>query len=332
MLPFEDLSCPPIGEPLKYVDGADRTVEIPTIKHISANASVRIPLSQLLRVNPAAGIDLKALPKAATAPLQDNYIPKQETIDDPDVGGRVTICVLFYGDFYDLHKKCLTAILETVPAGRRDLRVASNAVCAATEAMLDAYTNAGVITKHYHHTENAYKYPVMREMFWDVDCPITTKWVIWFDDDSICDVDPAWLSVLATSITIHHKPNNAHMFGASYIWTTNEQQRKILQSRPWYRQKPWRDKNGKPANPGQKIIFAVGGFWAITHEAIIKSDIPDLGTGLLHNGGDWQIGEQLYQAGFGLKLFNGKKQVVRTSSVARRGETTPTIDKLPRST
>jgi hypothetical protein len=79
---------------------------------------------------------------------------------------------------------------------------------------------------------------------------------------------------------------------------------------------------------GNRIIFTTGGFWAITTEAMRAADIPDLGTGLTHNGGDWQIGEQIYQAGYGIKQFNGKKQFVRTSSVDRRGVTKPTIDQV----
>jgi len=332
-LPFEDLSCKPIGDTLEYERGDGNAVKIPVITEslpVSLTLAGTIRLNQRITVNPDAGIDLAALPKAATAPLQDNYIPKQNVLDHPDVGGKVTICVLFYGDYYAMHKQCLNAILATVPEGRRDLRVASNAVCATTEAMLDAYVNAGVITKYYKHAENAYKYPVMREMFHDESCPITTKWVLWFDDDSICDVSPTWLATLGTSMATHHRANNVHMFGARYIWTANDRQRQILSSRPWFSGKPWRNAKGEPAADGKKIIFAVGGFWAITNDAIQKADIPDLGTGLTHTGGDWQIGEQLYQAGFELQSFNGKKQPVRTSSAPRRGAVMPTIDMVAR--
>ena len=117
------------------------------------------------------------------------------------------------------------------------------------------------------------------------------------------------------------------MFGSRLIWTLSPAQKAIFQSRKWFTGKPWQNAGGKPVPAGTKITFATGGFWAITHEAIIRCDIPDLTTGLTHNGGDWQIGCQLYQQGMGLKQFNGNKQFVNTSSVPRRGITVPTINK-----
>lgn len=253
-------------------------------------------------------------------------------LDHPAVGGKLTACILFYGgeEFYELHKRCLESFLASTPSHRIDLRVGSNALNAKSLAMIEKYVEQGFITKHYRHDDNAYKYPVMREMFFDPEHPITTKWVLWFDDDSICDVEPSWLNILAIHIAQNQKVDKmpVHMVGAKYTWTMNNKQKEVFTSRPWYKGRPFRQANGQPSPNGNKIIFATGGFWAITHEAIVACDIPDLGTGLTHTGGDWQIGEQLWQGGFGLKQFNGKKQFVRTSSVDRRGATMPTVDQV----
>lgn len=297
-------------------------------QRLKTTASVVIPKGVPIKINPRARINTSDGKKPGTRPGGNTNFIQDDIADHPAFGGKVTVCVLCYGDHHDLHKKCITSILATIPGKRLDLRVATNAAVQPTIDMIDEYVRQGFITKHYRHDNNDYKYPVMREMFWDKSHPITTKWVLWFDDDSICDVDPNWFNILATHISQHHKGNEAHMIGASFTWTTNARQRAIFASRPWYKNRPWRTQDGKPSPNGNRIIFAAGGFWAITLEAIRAADIPDLGTGLTHNGGDWQIGEQLYQAGYGLKQFNGQKQFVRTSSVPRRGVTMPTVDQV----
>jgi hypothetical protein len=284
-----------------------------------------------IRVNPQANLEGrkknngKAIHVATVPGVPHATVVSQDpaVFDHPDVGGKFTVCALFYGPdrFFDLHQRCLNSIISTVPRNRLDLRVGSNELNKKSLAMIRGYVKQGIITKHYEHRENVWKYPVMREMFHDPSCPIDTKWVLWFDDDSICDKTPAWSNILAQAIIQHHRANNAHMFGAPYVWNLKAGQKEWLESRPWYRGKAWRLHNGKPAPNGNKIVFCTGGFWAITNEAIKNCNIPDVGIG--HNGGDVTIGEQLYQGGYGMKAFNGKKQFVHTSSVPRRGVTMP---------
>lgn len=305
----------------------------PQVKTNIPKGSIVLPAGVPLVINPRAKVNMldpdarKRVPEAPGATQAFNDVT---VIDHPDVGGKYTVCMLFYGgeEHHEMHKRCLNSFLATVPHDRIDLRVGSNALNQKSLDMIEEYVQKGFITKHYRHDTNDFKYPVMREMFFDKDHPITTKWVIWFDDDSICDVNPQWLNILSIHISQNHRSVNAHMIGAKYTWTLNDKQKQVFSSRPWYRGKPWRANDGNPSPNGNKVIFATGGFWAITHEAIVGADIPDLGTGLTHTGGDWQIGEQLYQAGYGLKQFNGKKQFVRTSSVARRGVTHPTVDQI----
>jgi hypothetical protein len=81
---------------------------------------------------------------------------------------------------------------------------------------------------------------------------------------------------------------------------------------------PFRDKSGKP-DPvnGNRVHFCTGSFWALWREAIYICDIPD--RRLCHNGGDWVIGEQLYQNGLRIKNWNASKSIVNWSSVPRRG-------------
>jgi len=265
-------------------------------------------------------------PEVAHAPGVPHtaVVPQDPGIfDHEDIGGKFTVFVLLYGPekLYDLHQRCLTSLVGTVPAGRVDIRVGSNELNPKSVALIRGLQDQGLITKHYQHRENAFKYPVMREMFFDKAHPIETKWVLWFDDDSICDKTPAWLNILAQAIIQHHRRDHAHMFGAPFVWTLQGGQKQWFEQANWWKGKPWRLHNGKPSPNGNKIIFCTGGFWAITHEAIVRCDIPDKRLG--HNGGDYTIGEQLYQGGYKMKSFNAKKQFVHTSSVKRRGVTQP---------
>lgn len=307
------------------------TSAVDTVKKNRTTTSIVLPKGVPLKINPRANVRVRdSNVPTATRPGQSPDFSDTKILDHDAVGGKFTAFILFYGgeEHYDLHRRCLSSFLATTPSERIDLRVGSNALNQRSVDMIEDFVAKGFISKHYRHPENDYKYPVMREMFRDPDNPINTKWLLWFDDDSICDVEPNWLNILGTHIAQHHRGKDAHMIGAKYVWTTNERQRQSIESRPWYRGRPWREQNGSPSPNGNKIIFATGGFWALTAEAMHAADIPDLGGGLTHTGGDWLIGEQLYQAGYGMKQFNGKKQFVRTSSVDRRGVTMPTIDKV----
>jgi len=302
-----------------------------------AQASVKVPkgmtpqefLSKAnVRVNSGAKMegrgpnhDATVVAHAPGAP-HPAVVPQDPGIfDHEDIGGKFTVCVLLYGPekLYDMHHRCLSSIVGTCPGDRIDLRVASNQLNKKSLAMVQGYVDQGIITKHYHHPNNDFKYPVMREMFHDKSHPINTKWVIWFDDDSIADRTPAWLNILAQAIIQHHRRDHAHMFGAPFVWTLQGGQKQWFEEAPWHKGKPWRLHNGKPSPNGNKIVFCTGGFWAITAEAIRNCDIPDRRLG--HNGGDYTIGEQLYQGGYKMKSFNAKKQFVHTSSVKRRGIT-----------
>lgn len=317
---YEDKTLPPITMPAanELEPAVTYNQTPPTTLQVSSNVTLR---TEPQKVNRAIAVT----PGRHATPGATDI----STMDHKDVGTKFTIFVLFYGgeEYHQLHRRCIETLIATTPQDRVDIRVGSNQLNAKSVEMLDGYVANRLITKHYRHTDNALKYPVMREMFFDPACPIKTKWVLWFDDDSICDKNPEWLQLLAQHIVMHHKGIN-HMFGARLTWTLSQKQKDVLHSRAWYTGKHWQNNGGTTTPGGTKITFATGGFWAITHEAIVKCDIPDLTTGLTHNGGDWQIGCQLYQQGLGLKQFNGNKQFVNTSSVPRRGVTAPIIGNI----
>ncbi len=244
----------------------------------------------------------------------------KDIFDHPVIGGKFTVCVLFYGpaEFHALHMRCLNSIIATTPPNRIDLRVGSNELCEETCAVLDRLVEHGVITKHYKHVENALKYPVMREMFHDPDAPITTNYLLWFDDDSIADRNQQWLTLLAKTIIANQE---AGLFGADMTIRLAPAQQQLYRSRPWYRGQPFLMRNKRPAPNGDHTLFVAGGFFALKTEALRAADVPD--ATLTHNGGDYTIGEQLRQAGYAVVGWNRQKQYIHTSSVPRRGVAQP---------
>jgi hypothetical protein len=258
---------------------------------------------------PTLIVPLRQDPPKAPAPA-----PVKVVYDNERIGGRFTICVLCYGDYYDMHKRCLSAIVNSCPADRIDLRVGSNQLGQRSMDFINGLGKEGRLHLHYCHKNNVKKYPVMREMLHDPKNPISSKWMIWFDDDSMCDKNQDWLPLLAQQIVNYP---DVDMFGPARFYRLTENQPTWLRQAPWYTGKMFRDKSGKPIPNGDKVHFCVGAFWALRTEAMLKADIPCKRLG--HNGGDWTIGEQLYQAGFKMKNWTGAKEIVDWSAVGRRG-------------
>lgn len=240
-------------------------------------------------------------PKALELPL----------LDHPTIGGKVTVCVLCYGQYTDIAKRCLDSILATVPRQRMDLRIATNAASADTVK----YVTSLEPDRMYIHGENRMKYPVMREMFNDPDCPLATNYVVWFDDDAYV-VNPHWLSRLAETIIANHK-HGCRMYGIRLFHDLALYAKNGHRPDLWFRQASWyrgmqftlRGTEEMAPN-GSCINFAAGWFWALAREAIQRGEIPD--SRLNHNGGDITIGEQIHQLGYKTKEFNKGKVFVYT--------------------
>jgi hypothetical protein len=239
-------------------------------------------------------------------------------LDDPKIGGKVTICVLLFGAHHNLHRRCLNSIMTTVPPSRMDLRVATNQVAPETVTYLQTLP----ITKVYADTRARRKYPAMREMFWDPVLPINTQWLIWFDDDTWVRPECSrWLSLLGDAIVSDPDPllgmlgmRRQHpLIHAS----PRRDPRQWFRSATWWRNRSMRDAKGNPIPNGSRIHFCPGGFFALRVDAMKACDIPD--TRLCHNGGDIVIGEQLWQGGFTLRSFNEEKSVVAQNDSPRRG-------------
>jgi len=297
----------------------DRTLPpIKSLDQVHRFAAPECTISQVPVLATSAGLERpEAAPTAVTPP---SAVSDNDIFDNPVFGGRATVCVLMYGaaQYHPLHMRCLNAIISTTPAKRIDLRIGSNALCQETCDVINRLVDHGVIKKHYQHDKNDYKYPVMREMFYDPDCPITTNYLLWFDDDSVADRNQHWFTLLVKHILANP---NAALFGADMVLRLSPDQMAYYKTRPWYTGKPFRLKNGTPAANGEYTKFVAGGFFALKTAAMRDAGVPD--EAITHNGGDYTIGEQLYQAGYEICGWNRQKQFIHTSSVPRRGESQP---------
>ena len=248
--------------------------------------------------------------------------PATRLIDSDMIGGKVTLFLLLYGDYVSMHTRCLTGIQNTTSRNDLDLRVYCNNVGQETDKLCQKMLNAGVISSMYKSENNKFKYPCMREMFHDPSNPIKTKWSMWFDDDTMCDVDPLWFDKLCFAINSNAIADpDFGMLGPVYHFSMQPKHADWFKKADWYTGRYFRDKLGKPVVNGSRVFFVTGSFWAIKSEAIQKANIPDVR--LSHNGGDICIGEQMWQNGYTLKNWNGDKRIVCWSSTARRGATQP---------
>lgn len=305
---------PTTPDVLQYRDGLNRLIKIYTFPPETTEPWDPTPPPKLEYVrNPST---LTAAPKL----LIPTTVTTNSVFDNPLIGGKFTAFVLLYGpsQFFGLHRRCLDSIIATVPVGRIDLRVISNELCTESVAYVEQLQAQGIVSKHYRNLDNRRKYPAMREAFYDTSHPIKTKFIIWFDDDTVCDKDPSWLNRLADAIIANPQ---AAMFGAQFYSQLNNIQMVHYRKQPWWKGKPLMTQHGKAVPNGDKATFAAGGFWALSTQAMLACDIP--AKDLKHNGGDICIGVQLAQGGYALCPFNGQKQFVNTSAAPRRGITEP---------
>lgn len=246
--------------------------------------------------------------------------PALAVLDDPIIGGKVTIFVLCYGDHLDLAKRCIESIISNTPRNRFDLRVALNQ---PSDKVYEYILNLGdIVSKVYLDKDSRKKYPAMREMFWDKDHPIKTNYLIWFDDDSFC-LTSKWLVQLGEVIVKNHL-QGYRLYGTKFIHDLMIYKKKGFNPEKWFHEASWwkntwmhMAKGSRLGPNGHEILFVTGGFWALCTETMRLADIPD--KRLNHNGGDGTIGEQINQAGFKICDFCRDKKPVCWSDAKRRG-------------
>lgn len=211
------------------------------------------------------------------------------------IGGKYTICVMLYGPYFDLHRKCLDNLMQTLPIDRMDLRIGTNSCPPETLSFIDALP----VTKQYRNVKNKLKYPVMRQMLRDPACPITTNFTVWLDDNFAL-TRPDWANKLAEVIQANHV-NGVALYGDLRSYQVPHDSMKWFQSARWHKGRHFRSRQGAEAPNGDYIHYADGAFWACRSDVLSELDVPDARLG--QKGGDVVMGEQIWQAGFIMKSF-----------------------------
>lgn len=237
--------------------------------------------------------------------------------DSAAVGGKLTICMLMFGEDHKLHRRLFNSVCRTVPAARAELRVACNQVSLDTLNMLGTYP----LRKIYKDHKRRRKGGAMRDIFYDREDPIDTQWVVWFDDIAFAK-DPAWLNALTEAIAAQ-KPNaNVGLIGTKVRYELKNHRGK--DPRDWFGRATWftgknfRNKLGKDAPNGDQIHLVHGNFFAISRRLIQATTLPD--ERISQSGTSICIGEQAHQLGFHTKQFNTDYRYVQvTHAQTKRG-------------
>ena len=222
-----------------------------------------------------------------------------------------TVCILLYGNYPGMAERLLKSLSRPAWYPKFDLRIGLNDVSDATMRVVGRYSGDGYSPLRYFGELPFYKYPLMRNMFWQqtpFPTPIETPYTMWFDDDSWLSrrCPDQWFSAVAASL------DTADMLGSIWEKDYEGDQRQFIEQMPWY--------TGKPLLP--KMRFCTGGWWAIKTRILERWNWPD--ERLEHNGGDTLLGALCHQQGYRLQNAPGGVHINaddagRCSTAPRRG-------------
>lgn len=225
---------------------------------------------------------------------------------------KTTILCLLYGDYPYLARRCLTPLGELHNKGY-EVRIGCNEVSPETTSIVETLFPKSDRLTVLTCTPQVYKYPMM-DLLLKVK-PITTEYVMWFDDDSyILDKDRLlWMQEAEARMQF----TGADVMGAVYFLPVlpGQSDWRRLQC-GWYTDKKI---------PGRaRTMFPTGGWWVIKSSVLEKYEWPH--PMLKHNGGDVLLGELIDHQK--LKLINYRKGVAinadddgKESGAKRRGYT-----------
>ena len=232
----------------------------------------------------------------------------------------VDICVCTFSsdhteanDHFDLITRCLLSVVNNTDPSLYTLHIGCNNLSHRATAFVDwlvscygARKYIGNPSKDVNGCTIYPKYPLMAEMY----DSSSSDWVVWFDDDRFVTASD-WLEELEDKI---NKTPMVDQFGdASLIVVSLSHQQQWIEPSFWYTPGKIEYQNFPE---GKRIVspFVIGGFYAISRNAIKVCHIPD--PRLVHNNGDWTTGMALHHQGFKIA---GHMYGISISNVPRRG-------------
>ncbi len=240
------------------------------------------------------------------------------------VSPPVTICVLAYGDYPHLVRRCLKSIQTCCDRRLYHLVVGANVVSPATADYLKKLRAAGRIDRLISSSINLNKCPMMRRMFAQID----TEFIWWFDDDSYLTRRGILSSLLKLA---RNSPPTTVMWGQECVCTHPSTFTDLSDTASFVRSAPWYSGLTPPAwEPGGqgefnfqgqgtgdgRWRFIAGGCWLVRTRVVRALDWPD--RRLVKLGDDVFLGEALRQQGWHFRNTGSAGLVINGSP--RRGD------------
>jgi hypothetical protein len=222
---------------------------------------------------------------------------------------RATICILTYGDFLPYFCRCYESVFKHTPRRDYELRIGFNDSPGHFKHLMGQLMPSYVVppgprtgveeltlrdpdghtVRLWNSAVNLYKEPMARNMFYKK--PLTSEYMIWFDDDSF--VEAGWWDELVTLFDRRTDYIGQEWWAGYFPGQTD-----MIRAQPWYRGVPFATRNGQLG-----VRFMTGGFTAIRTERLYSVNHPDTsfrwkGQTLKHNGGDTLLGEIASQLGW----------------------------------
>ena len=229
---------------------------------------------------------------------------------------ETTICVLCYGDFPDLARRCIGSIIASCPAEKYELRVGLNECSPAT---IDYVQSVPEVDSIYLCRRNLNQCPMMARMLSRLD----TEFVWWFDDDSHVTHPGALDYRLRVA---RECQATVGLWGEVYFNRTiaefadEEELQSWLRRQSWYRGQPapcgrCKFEPGYRESGDQTWHFCAGGSWFARSRAIEELGWPP--KSLVKRSNDVLLGEAMRQAGYEIMHIGGVG--VAQSDAPRRG-------------
>jgi len=187
--------------------------------------------------------------------------------------GQFSVCVLLYGDYPDLAKRCLGSIETSLDEGQtlvHDFRIGLNAVAPRVFEYVGRWAqnmagNRGQPVYLFVPPHNVGKCPLMRKMFYQRSIPLA-RYVMWFDDDSFLVPTPGWWQRMAEMIS---KADVIGQTGWGMPIRGNQWE--------WVRSQPWFNKEVglPPVHGGRRYFrFVQGAWWVVRSEILSRYRWP----------------------------------------------------------
>ncbi len=236
----------------------------------------------------------------------------------------VTICVLTYGAYPDLARRCIDSIIQHCDRKQYRLVVGANAVSQDTRDYLDGLKKKKAIDRIYYSAKNINKCPMMRRMF----KAIKTEYIWWFDDDSYIQEATALPHRLDTAKAAPASDvlwGHVYFFGNENDFNHGTDVVGFVKSASWYKglEPPSWDAGGKGEHNFEgrgcgdgRWFFVTGGNWWARTSALKTLDWPD--PNLIKRNDDVFLCEAIRQQAW--RFLDIGEAGVAINQAPRRGE------------